>query len=153
MLKTLGNFGVNFTARRNSPKIPETRKRRRRPRPMVRCLLGDAISGSQVRAVVRPSPGLRKPAPFRRRARKPPSRPFLAISSSHFSVSAESIRSPGRFRPAGLRPQKSRSRRGRGAEARHLGVAMVFQFPGVRVPRNYLHHQSFRTGQFPIGFR
>jgi hypothetical protein len=98
------------------------------------------ISGPQVRALVRPPPSLRKSAPFRRQAGKPPLRPFLAISSSHFSGSVKSIRSPGRFRPAGLRPQKSRSRRGRGAEARHLGVAMVFQFPGVRVPRNYLHH-------------
>jgi hypothetical protein len=58
---------------------------------------------------VRPS-SLRKPAPIRRQAGKPHLRPFLAISFSHFSVSAEKCLSPGRLRRARLRRQKSRSR-------------------------------------------
>jgi len=111
------------------------------------------ISGSQVRALVRPPPSLRKSAPFRRQAGKPPLRPFLAISSSHFSGSVKSIRSPGRFRPAGLRPQKSRSRRGRARRRAILALRWCSSFRGCECRGTISTTQSFRTGQFPIGFR
>jgi hypothetical protein len=71
---------------------------------------------------VRPPPSLRKPAPFRRQAERPLLRPFLAISSSHFSVSVEKCGSLGRFPRARLRWQKSRSWRRIGRQTQEWGA-------------------------------
>jgi hypothetical protein len=128
ILKTLGYFGVSFGISkvylsgfsglfRQGDAQPVGKGKRTDPARWFAVCCVMAISGSQVRALLRPPSSLREPALLRRQAGKSLLRPFLAISSSHFSVSVESIRSLGRFRPAGLRPQKSRSRRGWGAEA------------------------------------
>ena len=136
---------AHFAARSLQQKIPFLTYFQR----PVRSLRGEQAVWSRSS----PPPSLRKPALFSRQAIKPPFRPFLAISSSHFSVSVKSIRSPGRFRPAGLRPQKSRSRRGRARRRAILALRWCSSFRGCECRGTISTTQSFRTGQFPIGFR